>query len=389
MKVIVSCGGKFHAFNLAEQLDKNGYLGRLITSYYSQKRGLFPQFRKDNEKIDSNKVVANILPLIIDKGISKIGCFQELFNINYHLLNIFDDWAKTQLIPSDLFVGWSGYSLKSLRKAKQMGAITVLERGSSHIQFQKEILEEEYKKFGCKKSPVNELVVQKELLEYDEADYVSIPSTFVKETFVNKGFDLKKLIQVPYGVEPINFKRIPKMDKTFRIIFIGGLTLQKGVQYLVKAFSELNLREAELLLIGSISREIKPILGQYEGSYRLTGTVSHLELYKYLCTGSVFVLPSVQDGFGMVILQAMACGLPVICTTNTGGADIIREGSEGFIVPTRDIGALKEKILYFYEHENERKIMSEMALKRAQEFTWDAYGDRMIKMYKNILVKDN
>ena len=88
----------------------------------------------------------------------------------------------------------------------------------------------------------------------------------------------------------------------------------------------------------------------------------------------------------MVQLQAMACGLPVICTTNTGGEDIIRNGKEGFVVPIRDVEALKEKILYLYNNPEKCKRMGYNAKKMVREnFTWDYYGDRIIKKYKEIL----
>lgn len=385
MKVIVSCGGKFHAFHLAEQLDKRGYLHKLLTPFYSQKRGWLPEFRRDKEQINTIKVITNILPEIVGKGFNKIPGIRNLTDWNYYLLELFDNWAKNQLDDCDLFVGWSGYSLNSIRIAKSLGILTVVERGSSHILFQKEILEEEYLKYGIKAKPVCEAVLEKELLEYSEADYVSIPSGFVKETFIKKGFDPKKLIHVPYGVDLSSFKQVQKNDKTFRVVFLGGLTLRKGLHYLLQAFSELRLPNAELVLIGSVSPEIKPLLSKYNSSYSYIGKIPHLDLYKYLSQGSVFVLPSIEEGLALVQVQAMVCGLPVICTTNTGGADIIRDGKEGFIIPIRDVNALKEKILYFYEHEEERKQMSENALKRAKEFTWDVYGEKIVAEYEWIL----
>jgi glycosyltransferase involved in cell wall biosynthesis len=88
----------------------------------------------------------------------------------------------------------------------------------------------------------------------------------------------------------------------------------------------------------------------------------------------------------MVQAQAMACGLPVICTSNTGGADIVREGQDGFIVPIRDVNALKEKILYFYEHPDACTTMGESARARVQAgFSWSDYGHKMISAYQKIL----
>jgi glycosyltransferase involved in cell wall biosynthesis len=82
----------------------------------------------------------------------------------------------------------------------------------------------------------------------------------------------------------------------------------------------------------------------------------------------------------------MACGLPVICTTNTGGADLVREGRDGFILPIRDVEAIKEKILYFYENPEAARSMGESARRRvAAGFSWSDYGRRMIAAYQSIL----
>jgi glycosyltransferase involved in cell wall biosynthesis len=88
----------------------------------------------------------------------------------------------------------------------------------------------------------------------------------------------------------------------------------------------------------------------------------------------------------MTLVQAMACGLPVITTTNTGGADAVRDGRGGFIIPIRDVAALKEKILYFYENPEERRRMGEAARERVQTgFTWADYGDQVIAGYRRVL----
>ena len=234
---------------------------------------------------------------------------------------------------------------------------------------------------------IKDSYVNEELTLYSEADYISIPSSFAKQTYIEKGIAPEKLVQIPYGVDLTNFRQIQKKDDIFRMIFVGSLSLRKGVHYLLEPVSELRLKNEELLLIGYESKEIKSFMEKYKECYRYIGKVPHLELHKYLSQGSVFVLPSIEEGLAMVIPQAMACGLPIICTTNTGGADIIRDGKEGFIIPIRDVNALKEKILYLYEHEETREFMSELALKRAKEFTWDVYGNKLIAAYKEIVNK--
>ncbi|HIE58654.1 MAG TPA: glycosyltransferase, partial [Hydrogenothermaceae bacterium] len=111
------------------------------------------------------------------------------------------------------------------------------------------------------------------------------------------------------------------------------------------------------------------------------------ELYKYYSQGSIFVLPSLEEGFAMVQFQAMACGLPLICTTNTGGEDLItKNGEEGFVIPIRNVEAIKEKILYLYNNQNICKDMGQKAKKKIEKgFSWDDYGNRYIKNLEKIM----
>ena len=91
----------------------------------------------------------------------------------------------------------------------------------------------------------------------------------------------------------------------------------------------------------------------------------------------VFVFPSLFEGFGLVLLEAMAMGLPIITTTHTAGPDLIEEGREGFIVPIRDANAIAEKLTRLHEDRSLRDEMSASARRRAKEFTWEDYGAKL------------
>ena len=386
MKVIISVGGKFEAFYLAQQLLKRGYLKKLITSY--------PKFEVIKHGIPRDKIASILIKEIIERSWRKLPAFlRNIYNPQYHIHEIFDKLASRKIDEADIFVGWSSFVLHSLRKAKNRGTITMLNRQGSHIVYQNELLKEEYEKFGIKPKPFQlpePRIIEKELKEYEEADYITIPSLFAKKTFLEKGIPESKIIHIPLGVGLSMFKQIPKTDNIFRIIFGGGLSLRKGVHYLLRAYAELNLPDSELLLIGPINEEMKSFLEKYQGKFRHLNYQPLKELHKFYSQGSVFVLNSVEDGFGMVIVQAMACGLPVIATVNTGGPDIIRDGKDGFIIPIRDIEALKSKLLYLYQNEEIRKAMGQSAKERASKgFTWDDYGEKMVKAYKNVLAKKN
>lgn len=384
MKITISVLGRFHLFYLARQLQDQNFLGRLITSY--------PKYEAAKYGINPALIDSLLIHEIHNRGWRKISRFTEsLFNPQYMVFELFDRHASRHITnPCDIFVGLSGAALYSLRRARQMGAKTVLERGSSHMLYQRTILEEEYARFGMKQEVVHPKVVERELREYQEADFISIPSQFVKGTFLQYGIPERKLIQIPYGVNLNHFYPIPKEDNTFRIIHCANLSLRKGVPYLLQAFSELRMKDAELWLIGNVTDEVRPFLSRFASSaIMLKGQFPETELYKYMSQGSVFCLASIEEGLAMVQPMAMACGLPVICTTNTGGGDIVREGRDGFIVPIRDVEALKEKILFFYENPEACKVMGESARLRVQAgFSWSDYGDKMISAYRKILDLD-
>ncbi|MEH2163381.1 MAG: glycosyltransferase family 4 protein [Nostoc sp.] len=381
MKVTVSVFGRFWAFYLTQQLQKRGYLHELISTY--------PTFEITKYAIDKNLIHSIWHLEVLSRSWYKLPSWlRGDRNLQLWFLEEFDRSVTNSLSPGfDLFVGWSGCNFWSLHRAKELGAKTVIERGSSHMHYQTEIIKEEYERWGLKFNETHPGVYEREIQSYADADRITIPSLFAKRTFLEQGIPESKLIHVTYGTSLAEFYPVPKEDDIFRVIHCGGITIRKGIQYLLQAFYELNLPKAELWLVGSIAPEIQPFLAKYQSDrIIIKGTYPQKELRLLYSQCSVFCLASIEDGFGMVIPQAMACGLPVIHTTNTGGEDIVREGVDGFCVPIRDIEALKEKILFFYENPERRDEMGRNALEQARKsLSWDDYGHKIVNAYLNIL----
>lgn len=379
MKVSVSCPAKFHAFYLAEQLHKRGVLRRLYTSYYGRWGD-----KRNNYGIDIpiKLVRTNPISAFLQYGYNPAG---DMFGFR-----LFGKWVANLLNDSDIVTTWGLSALPIITRAHELGIIAIVERGSSHAVYQRDILMEEYEKWG---KPAVDLVrsftperMDQELLEYELADYVTIPSTFAERTFLETGFSKSKLIKVPYGVNLTEFQQVVKQDKTFRVVYSGGMTLRKGVHYLLQAFCELDLPKAELWLLGGELPEIKSFFKQYEGKFRHFGQLPQRELHKYYSQCSVFVMNSIEDGFGLVVPQAMACGLPIICSVNAGANDLIENEKNGFSVPIRNVETLKEKILYFYEHQDICFEMGQKAKKKVEKgFSWDDYGEKMTNAYQKVL----
>ena len=376
MKVVISCAGRFHAYDLARQLARQGVLLKLYTGYPLWK--VDPDLRPYTETMPWVQAATTIIRKL---RLRRLATVFEWWTMEIH-----DAWVARRLPPCDLLVAWSAMGKRSIREAKRRGIATVCDHGSAHIVFNDEIMREEYKRHGLRPRRVDPRVVRKELVEYADADRIAIPSSFVRQTFVQQGVSESKLLVVPYGVDLRSFRPVPKEDKVFRVVYAGSVSIMKGIPYLLEAVAPLSLPDFELVLVGGIWREIEPLLTRYRGRYRAVGHVPRLELYKWYSRGSIFVLASITDGFGLVMAQAMACGLPVIATTNTGAEDLFTDGVEGFIVPIRSPEAIREKVLYLYEHPEVRDAMAQAALRRVQTIGgWQEYGERMVQNYQLLL----
>ena len=381
--VINSCATKFWCFNLGEQLEKKGLLTKLITTYSYKKNKFFRPFsqRIDKENIPVDKIDTNIYLAARLKWAKN-----QKENVN--ILHTYDKWVASRIrnLEYKVFIGWSGMSYNSIKQAKDDGRIAILERGSSHIKYQKEILFDEYQKFG-KIDKIIEERIEQELKEYEIADYIMVPSNFVRQTFLDKGFSKNKVITNPFGSSSY-FTPREKKDRKFRILYLGTINIRKGLIYLFKALNALNIpqSEFEVSFIGKINDEMRETLNKYKKrNWIFNGFINHYELSQYISDCDVFVHPSIEEGLSMVIPQTLACGVPVIATTNTGGAMVIKDGQNGFIIPIRAPEIIKEKIEYLYNNPKSLQKMKSNCLTLKQSMTWDDYGNRYSNFIQSII----
>ncbi|WP_440915371.1 glycosyltransferase family 4 protein [Candidatus Pelagibacter sp.] len=385
MKVSIIVGGKFHAFNLAEQINNSRYLKKIITSY--------PRYKLKKYGIERDKIYSIILKEILIKFLNKLSFLNSIFDYNYLLCEYFDYKASKNIEykNTDILVGWSGFSKKCFLEAKKFKCIKILERGSSHIQFQKKILDEEYKSLGIKLNGPSKKMISKELEEYNLADFICVPSEYVRQSFLKYGIKKDKIIKLPYGVDLKEFSLTEskkKKDGKFRIISSGSVSIRKGSHYLLEAFSNLKLANSELIFVGEISSEFKQIIKKYSSleNIKFINKQNQDKLKYFYNIADIFVLCSIEEGLAMVQAQAMACGLPVICTTNTGGSEIVDDDINGYIIPIRNTKILMDKIKIFYNDRNKLKKMSKNAhLKARSQLSWKKYGDTMLDIYQKLL----
>ena len=213
------------------------------------------------------------------------------------------------------------------------------------------ILNEEYKRYGRKDLIIDPKTIQKEIDLINKFDYVMCPSNFVYDSFLEQGFSKEQLVKMPYGVDLKKFKYRKKTNNKFRVVFIGSIQLRKGVHYLLQAWDELKLKNAELIIVGRVWPDARKIIERYKKNNIINFVGFDSNPKKYLESSDIFVSPSLEEGSALTCYEAMACGLPLIATYNTGS--VMRDGKEGFEIPIRDIKVLKEKIKHFYKDRKE------------------------------------
>lgn len=378
MKVTISVNGRFHAADMAKQLQARDMLARLITP--------LPAWRMAHFGIDRAHIRA--MPYLEAlKRLKNLGSMANRRRVVALQAWLFDA-AAARSIPADtdIFVGFAGSSLRSMRRARALGAATVLQRSSVHIETQMAMLHTEYARRGQRFVPPTAATLARETAEYAEADLIEVPSRFAAKSFLDRGFDPDKIAITPMGVDFETFLPKTKEDDVFRVIFAGGLSFQKGSANLLEAMAGLDLPNFEFWHLGTVNPEMAPLVARHAAPHlKFLGHIPQHSLGWYYSQGSVLILPSIQDGFGMVVPQAMSCGLPVICSTATGAADIIQDGHTGLIVPPADTEAIAQAVRMLYAAPDRARLMGAAARASLDQIaTWDSYGARITSLYLDL-----
>lgn len=209
-------------------------------------------------------------------------------------------------------------------------------------------------------------------------------SSFTRRMLVEAGATAPIKI-VPYGVDASLYKcRELAPHGKFTVAFIGALTQRKGAIYLLRAIRRL---APHVRLVIYTRAPIDPVFRhEFSGlDVEVKAGLSNAQLAEDITRADVMVLPSIAEGFGLAISEAMACGVPVICTHNTGGADFITHGHDGFVIPIRDVEALTELLAAGMVDRGRFFDIGQQARKVAETLTWSRYRSGFYAAYQAVL----
>ena len=380
MKAVLTTLGKFHSFDLARQLHADDALAMIYSGY--------PRFKLKGEGLPAARV--RTFPYVHAPYMA--AGWRDRFGVAF--LRQWEWWDRLSLdtfvartLPeADLFVGLSGCGLATGRVARRRGMRVVCDRGSTHIRHQNEVLLAEHARWGLPFGGVDPRIVDREEAEYAEADAVTVPSSHVRQTFLERGVSAAKVRLLSYGVDLQRFHPVgvPTADR-FDVLFVGGVSLRKGIPYLLQAYAQL-VHPRKTLTIAGVAEpavlERMRGLGLMPADVRLLGHVRQPELKQLMSTSHALVLPSLEEGLAMVMAQALACGCPVVATPDSGAADLYTDGVEGWIVPPRDADALASRLQRLADDPSLQAPMRAAALRRVQSIGgWATYGANALRLY--------
>jgi glycosyltransferase involved in cell wall biosynthesis len=271
--------------------------------------------------------------------------------IRFGLCPWIDRWALKQLRAGNHVLSSYGYANECFKFARRNGGKTLMDAGNSHIEHYWELIAEEHRRWNCRLPPFPRNWFERSKAMLPLVDYVLSPSSYVTNSFLERGFSRERILQNVYPVDLSVFRpstRARPKERPLTIINTGSLSLRKGTPYLLEAFRLIRKQEpnARLLLTQIVQDDVKRVLAGY-GDLPIdwSPSLSAAKLAERLQSADVFVLPSLEEGLVRTACEAMACGLQVVLTPHCGANDFVRPTENGEIVPIRDATATAEATL--------------------------------------------
>lgn len=321
----------------------------------------------------------------LSRILRKLAVYDQTYQINLLHNRLYDRWAALNLdAESSIFLGWGGFSLNTIRKAKKMGKVVIVQWASPHATYRYHLLQKEFSQWGLS-FHFPRASWERILLEYQIADYILIPSDYVRQSFIKCGESENRLLQIPFGCDTKRFLPVEDRGKhPFRLLFVGQVGIRKGVPDLLKVWQLLNWPDAELWIVGRISSEMSSILKEFQGlqNIKMRGYVD--DPAQTFQQADVFIFPTTDEGSALVTYEAMAAGLPVVTTQNAGS--VIRDGREGFIVPIHDIDQFASRLEELRANQKLKADMSKAARQRALHYTWERHGKSLVEVINRIVL---
>ncbi|HWF11063.1 MAG TPA: glycosyltransferase family 4 protein [Bryobacteraceae bacterium] len=373
MKIAIAVHGRFHGFDLARALIARDHDVRVFTNYpvWATRR-----FGVPGEKVRSFWPHGVAVKIVDRLGLT-VG---DALSAPMH--KAFSKWVMRQINREswDVVHAFSGVAEDVFLGTPKIPR-HFLVRGSSHIRYQQRILHEESERTGVRLESPSDWIIEREEREYRMCDRLFVLSKFALRSFIEAGVPEAKMALLPLGVDARAFR--PRRDvlverarrirsgAPLRVICAGTLCFRKGLYDLEKIVRGSDPARFHFQVIGSVAPEAKKFVAQLPARIEIVPRQPHAQLPSWYANADLFLLPTLEDGFAVVLTQACASGLPILATTNCAAPDFVRDGQNGWVLPIRDPEAFIGRLRWCDEN---REELAEMVYKTYDDFRpidWD------------------
>ena len=404
--VLVSHSGKQHAYRHALALQRLGCLDRFITSSYylpdrwpdrllARSPGLDRVLRRRHLDGLADRVVRQPLfelPEVVCRTV--VGNGRRTAGLVLQRDVLFDRWVASTALQrrtsANVFWGFQGSCRDSLAAARACGLITVLELATGHAPAAERILRRERLRHpewadSLSNAGFPRWYGQRLEAEPHEADYCIAASRFTRDTLRQSGVPDRRILQLPLGSDLTCFRPRPRSTRgPFQILFVGGVGQRKGIKYLLDAWNRIRTPNLRLVVVGPMVGSGRAFRDQARG-VDYVGRVDTQDVLAHMYRSHVLVLPSLFEGFGLVLIEAMATGLPVIGSTHSAAPDLVRSGRDGFVLAPDDVDGLADRLTRLAEDRGRTAAMGVEAARRARHFGWDQHTERLMRITRIIV----
>lgn len=328
------------------------------TGYSFEVFNYFPKFtitrfnsRKEITFIKTNEFYSFIVKVIW--AISIRINFLKKTNAHVYLSNcIYDYWVSKNISKtSKLLWAWSQVSLITIEKFKKQGVYIINESPTIHISEWNKIMDAEYNTFAKNNYQyykIHESLSKRIISEYQLSDMIVVLSNYAKDSFVKNGITDNKLQLINLYCEKGFHQYINTSEKKdfIKFLFVGRIDVLKGIPRLIRVLNKLSLeyKNFSLTVVGEIKEEVQDLFSNHLDFIRIVNPINKTELNKVYSEHDVLVLPSVQEAFGLVILEALTNGLFVLASTNSGAPDVSKESNRVRLIDPIDEADIEKSI---------------------------------------------
>lgn len=412
MKFIIAHPGQQHSFRTATALKRAGLLHKYLTTVYDRTGSWTSRILLFLSGGDLTKAKRRKCGALEDDEVIQfyeLPALMTIFLAHFPRLNSIKDWWNLYVARNfnkkvieyaiknheDGIIVYDGTAKRHLDVLSRTApnTITIMDVSIAVRPWIRHVYEQDMKKFNhndfYKEDPTlwNERIICDIESDLSHCQYFLVASSVVKKSLIFCGVKPEQIKILPYGVDVEQFAPIEHTNKTDKLtlIFVGQLNRRKGLHHLLHCARELR-EKIDIILVGGIKPAFD-LYNEYKNDANITfvGFVDHNQLKEYYTHADVFVLPSLAEGMSLAGLEAMAFGIPILCSDHSGVNDLVEDGVNGYVFQTGNLEDLKNKICWFVENKEKCRSMGKYSREIALDHTWERYYDDFAKIINEIV----